>query len=166
MHHFVTEMCTCVHISATKWYIVGYLSNALCHLWDRSIQKVDINIAEAPVLHMHQAISNHHDDMWLHKPIQAGKLALARSPNASENFAGRVENRPGQVEFCIGYIRDYPVRATKKFLVSQPAIVDVSHLGAVDYMASRGCQAIGTHHIALTAILQHRHSITWFISDN
>ena len=31
MHYFVTEMCTCVHISITKWCIVGYLSNAL---WD------------------------------------------------------------------------------------------------------------------------------------
>ena len=39
----------------------------------------------------------------------------------SENLAGRVENRPGQVEFCIGYIKDYPVRASaKNFLVSQP----------------------------------------------
>ena len=38
---------------------------------------------------------------------QAGKLALA---NASENLAGRVENRPGRVEFCVGYVRDYPVR--------------------------------------------------------
>ena len=25
MHHFVTEMCTCVHISVTKWCIVGHL---------------------------------------------------------------------------------------------------------------------------------------------
>ena len=24
MHHFVTEMCTHVHISVTKWYILGY----------------------------------------------------------------------------------------------------------------------------------------------
>ena len=31
MHHFVTEMCTYVHISVTKWCIVGYLSDAL---WD------------------------------------------------------------------------------------------------------------------------------------
>ena len=29
MHHFITEMCTCVHISVTKWSIVGYLSNIL-----------------------------------------------------------------------------------------------------------------------------------------
>ena len=34
--------------------------------------------------------------------------------NASENLAGQVENRPGRVEFCIGYIRDYPVRVTAK----------------------------------------------------
>ena len=36
--------------------------------------------------------------------------------NASENLVGRVENRTGRVEFCIGYIRDYPVReSAKKF---------------------------------------------------
>ena len=37
MHHFVTEMCTCVHISVTKWCIVGYLTDALWDLWDGSI---------------------------------------------------------------------------------------------------------------------------------
>ena len=31
MHHFVTEMCTHVHISVTKWCIVGYGIGAL---WD------------------------------------------------------------------------------------------------------------------------------------
>ena len=30
-HHFVTEMCRCLHISVTKWCIFGYLDNAL---WD------------------------------------------------------------------------------------------------------------------------------------
>ena len=34
--------------------------------------------------------------------------------NASENLAGWVENRPGRVEFCIGYTRDYPVWASVK----------------------------------------------------
>ena len=29
MHHYVTEMCTWVHISVTKWWIAGYLTNAL-----------------------------------------------------------------------------------------------------------------------------------------
>ena len=37
MHHFVTEMCTCVHISVTKWCIVGYLYNVLWELWDGCI---------------------------------------------------------------------------------------------------------------------------------
>ena len=37
MQHFVTEMCTGVHISVTKWCIVGYLSGALWDLWDGSI---------------------------------------------------------------------------------------------------------------------------------
>ena len=36
MHHFVTEMGTCVHISVTKWCIVGYLFNALWNLCDGS----------------------------------------------------------------------------------------------------------------------------------
>ena len=39
MHHFVTEMCTCVHISVKKWCIVGHLSGivGLWGLWDGSI---------------------------------------------------------------------------------------------------------------------------------
>ena len=37
MHHFVTEICTCVHISVAKWCIVGNLSNALWYSWDGSI---------------------------------------------------------------------------------------------------------------------------------
>ena len=31
MHHFVADMCRCVHISVTKWCIVGHLSE---ELWD------------------------------------------------------------------------------------------------------------------------------------
>ena len=34
IHHFVTEMCTSVHISVTKRCIVGYLSDALWDLWN------------------------------------------------------------------------------------------------------------------------------------
>ena len=34
--------------------------------------------------------------------------------NASENLARRMENRHWGVEFCIGYIRAYPVRASTK----------------------------------------------------
>ena len=37
MHHFVTEMCTHVHISVTKWCIVGYDTDAFWDLWDGSI---------------------------------------------------------------------------------------------------------------------------------
>ena len=42
MPHFVTEMCTFVQISVTKWYIVGYLSDALWDLWDGSITSIDV----------------------------------------------------------------------------------------------------------------------------
>ena len=34
MHQFVTEMCTNVHISVTKWCIMGFLFDALWDLWD------------------------------------------------------------------------------------------------------------------------------------
>ena len=37
MHHFVTEMCTHVHISATKCCIVGYGTDAFWDLWDGPI---------------------------------------------------------------------------------------------------------------------------------
>ena len=33
MHHFVTEMCTHVHISVTKWCTVGYGTGDLADLW-------------------------------------------------------------------------------------------------------------------------------------
>ena len=42
MQHFVTEMCTCVHISVTKWCIVGYLSDALWDLWGGSIVRYNL----------------------------------------------------------------------------------------------------------------------------
>ena len=37
MRHFVAEMCTCVHISVTKWCIVGYETGALWDFWDGSL---------------------------------------------------------------------------------------------------------------------------------
>ena len=46
MHHFVAEMCTHVHISVTKWCIVGHGTDALwdCGKWDwcivRYVQQV------------------------------------------------------------------------------------------------------------------------------
>ena len=45
MHQFVTEMCTCVHISVTKWCIVVHLFNALWDLWDGSSTVVIIHWA-------------------------------------------------------------------------------------------------------------------------
>ena len=37
MHHFVREIITCVHISARKWCIVGYLFGTKWNSWDGSI---------------------------------------------------------------------------------------------------------------------------------
>ena len=36
MHHFVTKMCTHVHISLTKWCILGCRTGAFWDLWDWS----------------------------------------------------------------------------------------------------------------------------------
>ena len=47
--------------------------------------------------------------------IISGRETSARPlANASENLAGQVENRPGRVEFCIGYVRDCPVCVSAK----------------------------------------------------
>ena len=35
-HHFVTEMCTHVYVSVTKWFIVGYGTGAL---WDAGVKQ-------------------------------------------------------------------------------------------------------------------------------
>ena len=37
MHHFVTETCTHVHISVTKWCNMGYDTDAFWDLWDGRI---------------------------------------------------------------------------------------------------------------------------------
>ena len=37
IHHFITVKCLRVHISVTKWCIVGYLSDALWDMWEGSI---------------------------------------------------------------------------------------------------------------------------------
>ena len=42
MHHFVTEMCTHVHISVTKWCIVGHGTGALWDLCNRSIKMMGV----------------------------------------------------------------------------------------------------------------------------
>ena len=36
MHHSVTEMCMHVHISITKWCIVGYVTAVLCDFCNMS----------------------------------------------------------------------------------------------------------------------------------
>ena len=38
MHHFVTEMCTCVHISVTKWCIMGHFLMHCGFFWDGTIR--------------------------------------------------------------------------------------------------------------------------------
>ena len=54
MHHFVSEMCTCVHISVTKLCIVGYWSNVLWDLWDGSVQYLAWSASHS-VPHLHKS---------------------------------------------------------------------------------------------------------------
>ena len=44
--HFETEMCTHVHISVTKWCIVGYVTSALWNLCNRSIAEPVIEFGD------------------------------------------------------------------------------------------------------------------------
>ena len=37
LYHFVTDICTHVQISVTKWCNIGYLSKALCDFWKEII---------------------------------------------------------------------------------------------------------------------------------
>ena len=57
MHHFGTEMCTCVHISVTKWCIGRYSSDSSWDLWDGSVV---ISI----VFHGHQVIAKDEPFHW------------------------------------------------------------------------------------------------------
>ena len=64
IHHFVTEMCTRVHISVTKRCIVGYFSDALWDLWDgSSIKVITLTSLSSPTIlcgHTHtQCVSEH-----------------------------------------------------------------------------------------------------------
>ena len=52
MHHFVTEICTCVHISVTKWCIVGYLANILWDVWDGLDNMVAITAKTDSITHI------------------------------------------------------------------------------------------------------------------
>ena len=64
MSHFVTEMCTCVHISVSKWCIVGYLSDAL---WDLQDGTWD---------HIASTSFRHHFDGLMQKRCNSSALAM------------------------------------------------------------------------------------------
>ena len=47
MHHFVTEMCTHVHISVTHIMVDCGIFDALWDLWDGSIKHLDDSLSNA-----------------------------------------------------------------------------------------------------------------------
>ena len=62
MHHFISEMCTCVQICVMKWCIVGYLSNALWDFLDGSIKIMTVDDQES----WNQAINSHAAKLVFH----------------------------------------------------------------------------------------------------
>ena len=60
MYHFVTEMCTHVHISVTKWYIVGYGAGAL---WDLRMRSNDPILRKQSVLSVSRGQISHDFNM-------------------------------------------------------------------------------------------------------
>ena len=65
---FITEMCTCVHISVTKWCIVGYGTGALWDLWNGFI-----------------TYSHAQDNVVALKPLSINRLASAKRRNSVAN---------------------------------------------------------------------------------
>ena len=121
----LTNLVACKFIMGLPWYglVVLHWTFALCFLFsDCSKWKLLLSIhwplGDTAVTSTHWGWNEMADIL---KRVQltifqhAGWETNARplyNCNASENLAGQVKNRPGQVEFCIGYIRDYSVRAS------------------------------------------------------
>ena len=75
MHHFVTEMCKQVHISVTKWFIVGYWTGGA--LWDScnncicnqsfhtiNLHKHNANTTKLCGYFMEKAVYGRHSWIW------------------------------------------------------------------------------------------------------
>ena len=60
MHHFETEICTVVHISVTKWYIVGYETGGLWDLCNRSRSTSEAHFS----MYMHWSVKWVIIDQW------------------------------------------------------------------------------------------------------
>ena len=74
-------------------------------------EDVSKHITNIEIFHEMQIHIHYSSNIFMQIGWETSARPLA---NASENLAGRVENKPGRVEFCIGYIRDYPVRLSAK----------------------------------------------------
>ena len=71
MHHFVTEMCTCVYISVAKWCIMGHLFDALwCivrHFFDALwciVRHLFDALVQFYLLYLHAAFGWHNQEAW------------------------------------------------------------------------------------------------------
>ena len=62
MHHFVTEICTHMHIAVTKWCIVGYGTSALWDLCNRSITMLHVILCFLTCLVVNIAVNK--TDIW------------------------------------------------------------------------------------------------------
>ena len=90
MQHLVTEMCTYVHISVTKWCIVGYLSDALWDLWDGSIDSIAPHLSPRLATRMivsRRGAKNHH--IWTRCDTKLKRLRENETRSLQEEIASR-----------------------------------------------------------------------------
>ena len=97
MLHFVIEMCTCVHISLTKWSVVGYLCEALYDLWDGFIATTAYLLG--PLLNMNVMIARFMGPTWgpvgpRWAPRWPHQLCYLDVVNASNTYLRKSEKPP------------------------------------------------------------------------
>ena len=136
MHHFVSEMCTCVHISVTKWCIVGYLSDALWDLWDGCVGRFKFKFGrklQPSVLQHWEILDN--TNTFLFKKKKKKKLKLICQWLI---FRGGFRVKPSMLEFWQGQT----TRLHDRFRFRRPAegeTIDskVTHQGADGWVFER-----------------------------
>ena len=103
MQHFITEMCTHVHISITKWCIVGYGTKSLwdmglshCGIWDWCIVRLWIRFIAFLAL-TNLALCCRYS-AWHITPLKTANYHIKRVKTRS------MENR---VHRCLTYMKHY-----------------------------------------------------------
>ena len=108
MYHYVTEMCTYVHIFVTNWCIVGYFSDALCDLWDDSLV---IDTAEYPPCNTIHRLQGHH--FWPVMDIDEIIISYKQETTSSHDDVIKWKHFPRYWPFVRGIHRSRWISRTK-----------------------------------------------------